>query len=68
MADVAELQSQIKRLPMNQILILKAKLDELTRARRETDDFFVFDSLVHHTDRADRADEYIRELRDNDRF
>lgn len=29
---------------------------------------FVFDSLVHHTDRADFADEYIRNLRDNDRF
>ena len=31
-------------------------------------DNFIFDSLVSHTDRADHADEYIRELRANDRF
>jgi len=29
---------------------------------------FVFDSLIKHTDRANHADEHIRELRDNDRF
>lgn len=26
---------------------------------------FVFDSLVQHTERAEKVDEYIRELRDN---
>lgn len=29
---------------------------------------FVFDRLVQHTERAEKVDEYIRELRDNDRF
>lgn len=28
---------------------------------------FIFDSLVHHTDRADNADDYIRSFRDNDK-
>ena len=33
-----------------------------------TTDSFEFDILVQHTDRADIADEYIKELRTNDRF
>ena len=35
--------------------------------KEEKDQEFLFDRLARHTDRADYADEYIRELRDHDR-
>ena len=62
----AELETQVETLPMFQIVMLKEKIDRIVAQNQKTG--FEFDSLVRHTDRADHADEYIRELRDNDRL
>ncbi|MBR4323104.1 hypothetical protein [Treponema sp.] len=68
MSDVAfaELETQVETLPMFQIVMLKEKIDRIVAQRQKNE--FEFDCLVRHTDRADFADEYIRDLRDNDRF
>lgn len=68
MSDVAfaELETQVETLPMFQIVMLKEKIDRIVAQNQKNG--FEFDSLVRHTARADHADEYIRELRDNDRF
>lgn len=71
MSDLAfaELQTQIKTLPLYQIKILWNQLGEIMAENQASESgSFEFDSLVHHTERADHADEYIREFRDNDRF
>ncbi len=62
----AELETQIAALPMFQIIMLKNKIDSIVAQNQKSE--FVFDSLVSHTDRADHADEYIKEFRANDRF
>ena len=68
MSDVAfaELETQVETLPMFQIVMLKEKIDRIVE--RNKSDVFEFDRLVHHTERADRADEAAREFRDNDRL
>ena len=60
----AELETQVETLPMFQILMLKEKIDRIVAQSQKNE----FDSLVHHTERANHADEYIREFRDDDRF
>ena len=67
MSDVAfaELETQVETLPLFQIRLLKDKIEKILEKTQEP---FEFDSLVHHTERANNADIYIRELRDNDRF
>ena len=68
-AAFAELQTKVKTLPLYQVKILWNQLGEIMAANNQSEsDKFVFDSLVNHTERADRADDYIREFRDNDRF
>lgn len=66
-AAFAELQTKVKTLPLYQVKILWNQLSEIM-AENDQNDKFVFDSLVNHTERADRADDYIREFRNNDRF
>ena len=61
-------ETQIENLPMYQLIILKEKIDNIVKNDFPTTDSFEFDILVQHTDRADIADEYIKELRTNDRF
>lgn len=71
MSDIAfaELQTQVKTLPLYQIKILWNQLGQLMSENQNREsDAFIFDSLVHHTERADRADEYILGIRNNDRF
>ena len=70
MSDLAfaELETQIESLTMYQLIILKEKIDNIVKNDFPTTDSFEFDILVQHTDRADIADEYIKELRTNDRF
>ena len=63
----SELENQIEALPLFQIAILKKKIDNILEQNTGQQDF-EFDSLVRHTGRADCADEYVRTLRDNDRF
>ena len=63
----AELETQIENLPLFQIALLKKKIDNILE-QSKTQQTFEFDSLVRHTSRADTADEYVRELRDNDRI
>ena len=65
-AIFSELKAQVKLLPLYQIAMLKRELEEIMAANDKSSDF-VFDTLVCHTDRANHADEYIREFRDNDR-
>lgn len=65
-AAFAELETKIETLPMFQIVMLKEKIDKIVAQNQKTE--FEFDKLVCHTERADHADEYIRELRDNDRL
>ncbi|MBP5601999.1 MAG: hypothetical protein J6X78_04650 [Treponema sp.] len=68
-AAFAELQTKVKTLPLYQVKILWNQLSEIMAENDQNEnDKFVFDSLVNHTERADRADDYIREFRDNDRF
>ena len=62
----AELETQVEMLRMFQILMLKEKIDRIVAQSQKNE--FEFDSLVHHTERADHADEYIRKFRDDDRF
>ncbi|MBQ1834061.1 MAG: hypothetical protein II114_09905 [Treponema sp.] len=62
----AELETQVEELPLFQIFILKQKIDNIIAKNKNC--IFEFDNLVQHTDRAEHADEYIRELRDNDRL
>ena len=65
----AELQTKVKTLPLYQVKILWNQLSEIMAENDQNEnDKFVFDSLVNHTERADRADDYIREFRNNDRF
>lgn len=62
---------QVKAAPeecLDEISVLIDDLVERYKRKNENADGFIFDSLVHHTERADHADEYIRTLRDNDRF
>ena len=68
MSDLAfsELENQVDSLPMFQIFRLKEKIDKIVAQNRKSE--FEFDCLVHHTERADRADDFIREFRNNDRF
>ena len=68
MSDLAfaELETQVEELSMIQIAMLKEKIDRIIARNQKSE--FEFDSLVCHTERADYADEYIRETRDNDRF
>lgn len=70
MSDLAfaELETQVENLPMYQLIILKKKIESIVQKELSSSDEFIFDSLVQHTERADRADEYIKELRANDRF
>ncbi|MBQ8383782.1 MAG: hypothetical protein IKA80_02550 [Spirochaetaceae bacterium] len=63
----SELENQIEALPLFQIALLKKKIDNILEQNTGQQDF-EFDSLVRHTERADCADEYVRTLRDNDRF
>lgn len=68
-AAFAELQTKVKSLPLYQVKILWNQLSEIMAENDQNEsDKFVFDSLVNHTERADRADGYIREFRNNDRF
>ncbi|MBQ4498527.1 MAG: hypothetical protein II973_13615 [Spirochaetaceae bacterium] len=68
-AAFAELQTKVKTLPLYQVKILWNQLSEIMAENDQNEnDKFVFDSLVNHTERADRADDYIREFRNNDRF
>ncbi|MBR6216787.1 MAG: hypothetical protein IKQ84_10275 [Spirochaetaceae bacterium] len=68
-AAFAELQTKVKSLPLYQVKILWNQLSEIMAENDQNEsDKFVFDSLVNHTERADRADDYIREFRNNDRF
>lgn len=68
-ATFAELQTKVKTLPLYQVKILWNQLSEIMAENDQNEnDKFVFDSLVNHTERADRADDYIREFRNNDRF
>lgn len=68
-AAFAELQTKVKTLPLYQVKILWNQLGEIMAENDQNEnDKFVFDSLVNHTERADRADDYIREFRNNDRF
>lgn len=68
-AAFAELQTKVKTLPLYQVKILLNQLSEIIAENdKNENDKFVFDSLVNHTERADRADDYIREFRNNDRF
>ena len=64
--DFAELEMQVETLPMFQVFMLKEKIDRIVAQSQKNE--FEFDRLVCHTERADYADEYIREARDNDRF
>ena len=66
----AELTAQVAQLPMFQIFMLKEQVDRIAlhgAQREEAAEPFEFDRLVHHTARADHADEYLREFRDHDR-
>ena len=65
-AAFAELETQVETLPMFQIAMLKEKIDRIIAQNKKTE--FEFDRLVFHTERADYADEYIRNFRNNDRF
>ena len=68
-AAFAELQTKVKTLPLYQVKILWNQLSEIMAENDQNEsEKFVFDSLVNHTERADRADDYIREFRNNDRF
>ena len=68
-AAFAELQTKVKTLPLYQVKILWNQLSEIMAENDQNEnDKFVFDSLVNHTERGDRADDYIREFRNNDRF
>ena len=68
-AAFAELQTKVKTLPLYQVKILWNQLSEIMAENDQNEnDKFVFDSLVNHSERADRADDYIREFRNNDRF
>ena len=68
-AAFAELQTKVKTLPLYQVKILWNQLSEIMAENDQNEsDKFVFDSLVNHTERADHADDYIREFRNNDRF
>ena len=68
-AAFAELQTKVRTLPLYQVKILWNQLSEIMAENDQNEnDKFVFDSLVNHTERADRADDYIREFRNNDRF
>ncbi|MBR3815052.1 MAG: hypothetical protein IKK38_14430 [Spirochaetaceae bacterium] len=68
-AAFAELQTKVKTLPLYQVKILWNQLSEIMAENDQNEsDKFVFDSLVNHTERADRADDYIREFRNDDRF
>ncbi|MDD6487332.1 MAG: hypothetical protein PUF61_10340 [Spirochaetales bacterium] len=68
-AAFAELQTKVKTLPLYQVKILWNQLSEIMAENDQNEnDKFVFDSLVNHTERADSADDYIREFRNNDRF
>ena len=68
-AAFAELQTKVKTLPLYQVKILWNQLSEIMAENDQNEsDKFVFDSLVNHTERADRTDDYIREFRNNDRF
>ncbi len=61
MSDLAfaELETQVETLPMFQIIKLKEKIDRIVAQNQKSE----FDSLVCHTERADHADEYIRDIR-----
>lgn len=63
MSDLAfaELETQVEALPMFQIIKLKEKIDRIVAQNQKSE--FEFDSLVCHTERADHADEYIRNIR-----
>ena len=62
-AAFAELQTKVKTLPLYQVKILWNQLGEIMAANNQSEsDKFVFDSLVNHTERADRADDYMLSL------
>ncbi len=63
---------QIKSAPAECLDEISVVIGNIVENYKKNDfsgrDNFVFDSLVKHTDRANFADEHIREFRDNDRF
>ena len=51
-----------------QILAVLNFLQNLQSRASNSETEFPFDNLVNHTERADFADQYIRNFRDSDRF
>ena len=56
-------------LPNQKVFLVLDFIREMEKEdkRSEEQECFAFDKLVRHTERANRADEYIREIRDYDR-
>ncbi len=59
---------KVKTAPEECLDEISVLIDNVIEQYKKQETEFVFDSLVHHTERADFADEYVRSLRDNDRF
>ena len=56
-------------LPNQKVFLILDFIREMEEKDKhsEEQEAFAFDKLVRHTERANRADEYIREIRDYDR-
>ena len=63
-----QVKNAIDTMSDEQILRVLNFVSIMNNQYSHSEDYFPFDNLVHHTDRADHADEYIRNFRDTDRF
>lgn len=66
--SVDQLLKQVEKLSLLEKISLSAKIKDLISLQTENQEDFYFDKLVCHTKRSEYADEYIREIRENDRF
>ena len=66
--NVDQLLKQVEKLSLLEKISLSAKIRDLISLQTENKEDFYFDKLVCHTERSEYADEYIREIRENDRF
>lgn len=67
--NVDQLLKQVEKLSLLEKISLSAKIKDLISLQTEKNqEDFYFDKLVCHTERSEYADEYIREIRENDRF
>ena len=60
----------IDEMPNQKVFLILDFIREMEEKDRQDKEraSFAFDNLVQHTERAERADEYIREFRDSDRI